>query len=162
MIAEFLSRTPVWVWGILLGLLALGWWQSRPRLVGRGRLFLVPGLMLGLSLLALAGAFGMRIVPGSAWAVGVLLALGLGRLLKAPVGVNYHPEERAFAIPGSWAPLGLMLAIFVVRYAVSASLAVSPGLVDSAPLGLAAGAAYGFLGGLFLARALGVAACVRG
>ncbi len=60
MIAEFLARTPAWAWGILLALLGLGWWQSRPRLVRRGTLFILPGLMLGLSPLGLVGAFGAR------------------------------------------------------------------------------------------------------
>ncbi len=38
-----------------------------------------------------------------------------------------------------------MMAIFAVRYAVSAALAVSPALIHSTGLGALAGTAYGFL-----------------
>jgi hypothetical protein len=55
-----ISKVPVWVFAIFLGLLFLGHRQSRTRLVAPGALAGLAAGMLGLSLYGVVAAFGAR------------------------------------------------------------------------------------------------------
>ena len=48
MIVNVLSHTPVWVWGLLAALMALGFSQTRQRHVAPWRLLMLPMVLLGL------------------------------------------------------------------------------------------------------------------
>ena len=54
MIGQILINTPLWVWGLLAGLLVLGLSQTRSRSVGMARIALLP---LGLGAFSLYGTF---------------------------------------------------------------------------------------------------------
>ena len=154
MILQILQRTPVWVWPLFATLLYVGYSQSKTRRVGRARLFALPAALLGLSLYSMFATFGANRIGFAAWLVGGVLALMLNRILQQPSGVAYAPDTRDFTLPGSWLPLILMMAIFAVRYAVAAAIAVDPSLRDAGSFAGIAGLAYGFLSGVFVARAL--------
>ncbi|HSN33892.1 MAG TPA: DUF6622 family protein, partial [Ideonella sp.] len=71
-----------------------------------------------------------------------------------PAGARWLPAERAWALPGSWAPLALMLGLFALRFVVAALLATHAGLRDDLAFAALAGAGYGALSGVFLGRAM--------
>jgi hypothetical protein len=150
-----LSRTPPWVWAILAVLVALGLKQSRDHGVTRARLVAQPLALCALSLVSTASAFGLQARPLAGWALGLALGLLLNRTLALPRQVQALTGGR-WAIGGSWAPLVLLMLIFWLRYAVAASLAVSPGLAQAGLFVLAACLLYGAASGLFVARALRV------
>ena len=150
-----LSHTPPWVWAILAALVVLGLKQSRDHVVSRGRLVAQPLALGALSLLSTASAFGLHWLPLAGWAAGVTLGITLNRPLALPRQVQALADDR-WAIGGSWAPLTLLMLIFWLRYAVAASLAVSPGLAHIGLFVLAASLLYGAATGLFVARALRV------
>lgn len=54
MLLQILTHTPVFVWALLAGLIALGVTQSRDRRVAPARLLALPALMLGLGAWSLA------------------------------------------------------------------------------------------------------------
>ena len=56
--ANIVSQTPVWVWGLLAGLMALGASQLRHRRVGLPRTFLLPVSMTALSVGGMLSALG--------------------------------------------------------------------------------------------------------
>jgi hypothetical protein len=153
-LTQILRGTPLWVYPLFLGLVFLGYLQSRPRNVAPAMLAVLP-LALGVfSLSRVFGTFGWEPAPLAAWAAGTAAALLLNRALKQPAGAHWSAATNSFHVPGSWVPLALMMAIFFARYALAAGLAMAPDLVRSA--GIATGASFGFglLSGMFLARAL--------
>jgi hypothetical protein len=155
-LTQILRGTPLWVYALFLGLIVLGYLQSKPREVAAARLAILPAALGLFSLSRVIGTFGLELVPVAAWVAGTAAALLLNRVLKQPAGARWSAATGSFHVPGSWVPLALMMAVFFARYAVAVSLAMTPALAQS--VGFAAGTsfAFGFLSGLFLARALWV------
>jgi hypothetical protein len=153
-IAEMLRRTPVWVWAVFATLVYLGYLQSRPRSVSRMRLFALPAAMLGLSLYGAWAGLGANPIVLPAWLCGGFLAVWLHRFFGQAQRVTYSPAARTFAVPGSWVPLGLMMTIFLVRYAIAVMIAINPSLRGNAAFLGAASAAFGLVSGIFIARSL--------
>ena len=147
-----LQHTPVWVWGVLALLIALGLRQSRPHDITPARATLLP---LGMLLLALAGVLGSFGSAGAllAWAAAALAVAVAGAGRAAP-GARWLPAEERFHQPGSWTPMALMIAIFVTKFAVGVSIALHPALARSTLFALCVGALYGLFSGAFAARAL--------
>jgi hypothetical protein len=153
---QILQRTPVWVYGLFFGLLALGYLQSKPREIGQWRLATLPLAFCAFSLAQVWLRFSTQPPALAAWVGGIAIALLVNRALKQPAGAGWSAANGTFHVPGSWAPLALMMAIFLARYALNVSLAMTPELAQD--FGFAAGASFGFglLSGAFLARALWV------
>lgn len=151
-ILTVLSHTPVWVWALLAGLVALGLNQSRDHVLSRGRVLLQPIALSMLSIFSATSAFGLHAHVQPLWLAGMALGFALNRPLMLPRQVQALPDGR-FAIGGSWAPLLLILAIFVLRYVGSASLAVVPELAQVPAFAAIASLLYGLPSGLLAARA---------
>lgn len=153
---QILRGTPIWVFVLFLGLIVLGYLQSKPRDLPPARVAILP-LALGVfSLTRVLSAFGLAPLGLVAWAAGTAAALLLNRALKQPAGARWSAATGTFHVPGSWVPLALMMAVFFARYALAVSLVMTPGLVHSAGFTTAASFGFGLLSGIFLARALWV------
>jgi hypothetical protein len=152
--ADILARTPVWVFPLFLALLYFGYSQSKTTQRRAPRIAAVPAAMLGLSLYGLGSAFGADWRAFAFWMLGLALAALLNMLLQQPKGVAYSRETRAYTIPGSWLPLGLIMGIFFIRYSVTAALATNPSLASAGALSAAVGLVYGLLSGLLFSRAI--------
>lgn len=156
MLIEILKRTPSWVFVLFFILVAAGYLQSKNRLVGRGKVFILPVAMITLSFFGMLSAFGLTPVDIISWVVGVGVAVWLGVKLVTPRGVSFSNETQLFFVPGSRLPLALIIAIFFTKYAVGViqarqlPIASEPFFIGSISL------CYGFLSGVFLARALGI------
>ena len=154
MLIEILKHTPPWVFVLFFVLLALGWYQSKGRTIGRGKVVMVPCAMIALSLYGVISAFGVAPVGIIAWLVGTTGAAALGVALAVPRGVVYDEETLSFSIPGSWLPLLLMMAIYFTKYAVGVVLGRGLPFAASAEFTAVVSLAYGSFSGLFLARVL--------
>ena len=152
MLVQIVSGTPAWVWFLLAGLIVLGVSHTRARSVPPSRLAALPAVMAVLSLAGTVSAVGASVPVLVGWALGGAVVLGLVGRLPVPAGVRRDPSTGRFALPGSWAPLALMMAIFAVRYAVGASLAIVPRLVHDSVFVLAVAVVYGALAGIFTGR----------
>jgi len=151
---QILRGTPVWVYPLFLGLVVMGYLQSKPREVAPAMIAILP-LALGVfSLSRVLGAFGPEPWALAAWAAGTAAALLLNRALKQPAGARWSEANGSFHVPGSWVPLALMMAIFFARYALAVSLAIRPEIAHSTGFTAAASFGFGLLSGCFLARAL--------
>lgn len=151
-ITQVLQHTPVWVWALLAGLIALGLRQSQDHVVSRTRLLIQP-LALGLmSIFGAASTFGGQAVTVAGWLAGAALGVALNRLLGLPRQVQALADGR-WAIGGSWAPMALLMGIFWLRYVIAVALAIAPGLAGQPLFAAAASALYGAATGLFAARA---------
>lgn len=151
-----LKNTPIWVWGLLAALLALGLSQIRSRSASLSRMALLPLIMTGLSLWGTVSAFGNSPLFGYvllAWAAGAALMLALIAPQTPPAGTRYDAASRRFQVPGSWVPLALILGIFLTKYYVGVDLAMQASLANDGQYTLIMGALYGLFSGIFAGRA---------
>jgi UDP-N-acetylmuramyl pentapeptide phosphotransferase/UDP-N-acetylglucosamine-1-phosphate transferase len=153
---QTLEHIPVWVFALLIGLVALGWVQTRTRQLPKQRLL---GINIALTVFTLVGVIQQwRLTPWLglgllSWAAAGLLvtwALGQG---AAPAGASYDPETRRFTVPGSWWPLALFMAIFACKFVVGMLSATAPEQLDSLSAAIGISALYGVFSGVLNARA---------
>lgn len=153
---QILRGTPVWVCPLFLGLIVLGYLQSKPRNVALAMVAILPVALGVFSLTRVLAVFGPAPLGLAAWATGTAAALLLNRALKQPAGARWSAATGTFHVPGSWVPLALMIAVFFARYALAVRLVMTPALVHSVGFAAAASFGFGLLSGIFLARALWV------
>jgi len=159
-IVPVLRGTPLWVWGLLAGLLALGISQLRDRTASLLRVSLLPLAMTLFSVSGTASALGgspHRAMALSAWLIAAALAFAVALLARGRgAAAQYDPARRLFLLPGSVVPLLLIVGIFLVKYVVGVDLAMAPQLVQEAPYVLTVAALYGAFTGVFVGRASGL------
>lgn len=154
MFTAILHHVPSWVWLLLAGLVALGWSQSRDRLLTLQRATLLPVAMVGLSLYGLGSAFGWGLEPLAAWLAGAAAALAAVQSAGGWRGVEWRAAARRVFVPGSWWPLVTILAVFSVKFSVGVLLAMQPALGTQAPFVGTVALLYGGFSGLFFSRGL--------
>ena len=153
---QILQHIPVWVFALLIGLIALGLVQTRTRHIRKQRLL---GINIALTVFTLVGVVQQwRLTPWLAlslisWAaMGLLVAWALGQG-AAPEGASFDPETRRFSVPGSWLPLTLFMTIFACKFAVGMTTAMAPDLLNSLSAAIGVSALYGLLSGVLNAKA---------
>jgi hypothetical protein len=161
MLIQILRNAPVWVWPLLAALIALGLSQRRDRSIPLPRATIVPVMMVGLSLLGTASASGVQSAALLAWAAGLAVGTMVADAAHLWRGITWLALERRLQVPGSWAPLVLILSIFATKFVVGALVSVQPGVTAVPGFGVAVGLAYGVLSGLFLARGIAMWKAVR-
>ena len=161
MLIEILKRTPSWVFVLFFVLLAFGYYQSKDRVVSRNKVTIIPAAMLVLSFYGVLSAFGSNLFAIFSWLAGVVITVYLGLKSANPSGVNFITETRSLLVPGSWLPLSLMMAIFFTKYAVGVILARKLPFAGEVAFIGSVSLIYGFLSGVFLARALAKLRTVR-
>jgi hypothetical protein len=151
MLHQILTHTPTYVWAILAVLVWRGAAALRDREMKIRSLFIVPIIMLALSLQDIAAKFGSNGSALAAWAAtaaaAMLLVMKLGATRTAPGATPGHIRVR-----GSWAPLALMMAVFFTKYVASVLLAVQPQLRQDALFAAGVCALFGLFNGYFLGR----------
>lgn len=161
MLMQILVHTPLWVWGIFAVLLVLGYSRTKPSLVSKKRLAILPGLFIALSVFGIWSAFGANALGLAGWLAGVAVGLLVNRVLQLPKGVRYDAANKTFAVPGSFVPMVLMMAIFATKYIVAVTMAINHGAAESVLFITGVSMAYGFFSGSFLARSLRILATAR-
>lgn len=151
---EILNHTPSWVFVLFFVLIALGYSQSKDRAIRRGMVSILPIAMIALSFYGVLSAFGMVPVGLTLWVLGVVVSVGFGVKIAAPRGVTFSTETQSFFVPGSWLPLGCMMAIFFTKYAVGVILAKQLPVASEIAFVGSVSFCYGLLSGVFLARAI--------
>ena len=161
MLIAILTRTPFWVWGLLIALLTLGLAQTRSRRVTRGRLLALPLSMLALGLWTMSPGFVAQPLAGLLWLLAMAGAATLGLRMAPRPGTQWLAGEQRLQLPGSWLPLVLIMAIFVLRYAMGVALALNPAWRTAPQLMLPAAMLFGAISGMLLGRALGLLQITR-
>jgi len=164
-IVDIVRQTPLWVGGLLAFLLGLGLSATRQRHMTLPRLVLLPLALLGLALWGVQSAFAASGRLGAllaVWALGHAAMLALVPRLPVPAGTRYDAARRSFQLPGSWVPMALILAVFLMKYGIGVQLAMAPELAHQAGFAYTVSTLYGLLSGLFGARTLRLLRLVRG
>jgi hypothetical protein len=153
-IGPILRNTPIWVWGLLAALLALGISQLRDREAGLARVSLMPMAMTLFGVSGTLSALGGS--PHLAGAIAVWLiaaAVPFALLARGRAAAQFDPVRRSYRLPGSVVPLLLIVGIFLVKYGVGVELAMAPQRVQDAQYALTVAALYGAFTGVFVGRA---------
>jgi hypothetical protein len=147
------SHTPIWVWAVFAGLVLLGLRQTRTQDIPATRVWIVPALVGGASLLGALRGFGGagEWLTGTAWLAGGLLGFAANRSLDLPRRVSANADG-SFRVGGSIAPLLIFVGVFTLRYVVNVALAVRPTLSNSPTAAVIVALAYGLTAGLLVAR----------
>jgi hypothetical protein len=153
MFAEIIKHTPIWVFGLFFVLIYFGIQQSKNRVVPKLRLAILPAVMIGLSLSGVLSAFGANILAFTAWLAALILVLLVSKQIKPDHHITFSSVTQKFNVPGSWLPLGLMMAIFMAKYAVAIAMGFQPSLSQSIHFIVVVSFVYGFLSSIFFARA---------
>jgi hypothetical protein len=148
------SHIPVWVFAILLGLIAMGLVQTRTRLVKPRVLVGVASGLLAYSAWGVTSAFGVQPAALLAWATGLALALGLLMRWVAPQGLVR--QGHTVQVPGSWLPMALLLSIFLAKFVLGMATGLGASFVQASWFVVLASAVFGLLSGSFAARAWAV------
>ena len=150
MLVQILLHTPVYVWAILAFLLHRGVLAARDRDITLARLMVVPLLMMALGLQSLVTQFGVASVATAVWLVGTILigwqrwAFGASRVSAGAGG--------GLRIRGSWTPLLLMLAVFMIKYTIGVLQVIRPDIAENAGFALPASGLLGLCNGYFLGQ----------
>lgn len=151
MLSNIITHTPLHVWAILAFLVSRGINAMRERELPFRSLFIIPLVMLLLSLQDIAAKFGLVALPLAAWGAGTAASAVLAwRSSVARIGAGSAPG--LVRVRGSAWPLVMMLAIFMTKYAAAVSLAIAPGLAGHIPFMLAFCLMFGVFNGFFMGR----------
>ena len=154
-----LTNTPLWVWGLLAALVALGAAQIPERRVSLSVVLVLPIAVVLVSAFALLAAFGPEPMVGALTALSALAGLVVNKAwIRSPREVRWDATARQFVVPGSWLPLVLILAIFACRFAVGVAKATNPGVAGTTEFLTAICVITGVCCGIFLSRAANVLA----
>ncbi|MCI2282936.1 hypothetical protein L3081_05445 [Colwellia sp. MSW7] len=150
--SELISHTPTWVFAIFFTLLVLGFIQSKERIVKVNSVFILPISMVVFSLFGVLSVFGITISAMGFWITGLIVALIWGIKLAYPKLVSFSAQNKRLTIPGSWAPLIFMMAIFFTKYIVGYAVARELAIVNEFMFMATINILYGAFSGVFLSR----------
>ncbi|PLK50493.1 DUF6622 family protein [Uliginosibacterium sp. TH139] len=156
MLIEILKHTPLWVYLLFALLLAAGLAQSKDRRLGRVRVSTLPLVMAGLSFFGLVADFGLAWAALVCWTISAAASSVVGLRFASPGAVTWSEQTREFSVPGSWLPLVLMMAIFVMKFAVAVVVVRQLPLATESTFVVCVSLGYGLFSGLFLTRTLRV------
>ncbi len=149
---EIINNTPKWVFFVFLALLVVGFIQAKQRELTDKAVLILPVAMIFFSLFGVYSVFAIKIAAILMWAIGLIVATLIGIYLGFPKSVIYLPQTKKFVVPGSWAPLFFMMAIFFTRYFVGYSIAGELIFIDSFIFLALVSFAYGAFSGVFVSR----------
>ncbi|UUZ55300.1 hypothetical protein LP419_05815 [Massilia sp. H-1] len=150
MLINILTHTPVYVWAILALLVYRGVIAARDREVGVRKLYIIPLLMLALSLQGVLAKFGAAVLPLAAWSHARRRNDAADLALRQGARVGRCHCLGMVRVQGSWAPMVMMMVIFFAKYALAVALAIQPQAADNAVFAATACALFGVFSGYFL------------
>jgi hypothetical protein len=154
MSVAILQHVPSWVWVLLAALIALGISQSFPRRRTLRSATVLPVAMIVLSFYGVVSVFPGQPMALVAWAVGIAAAVMSSNMIGAWKDISWSEQDQCLIVPGSWAPLVLILGLFIVKFGVGAALATRPDFASDTLFAALAGLAYGSFSGVFFSRGL--------
>ena len=162
MLQQIIAKTPVWVWGLLAFLIYRGFMASIDRVTTLRSAFIIPAVMLALSIQGIAATFGADPLAAPIWLGFVFAGTALTWSLVDASRISADPAKGTVRQPGSWTPMMLMMGIFLTKYVVTATLAMHPEFKQQAMFTAGVCALYGVFNGIFIGRLLRIVSVYRG
>ena len=152
---EIIKHTPIWVFILLIALIYLGYSQSKSRYVSQNTIFILPFIMILLSLFGVISTFGIGAGIGILlWIFSFIMTFVISNKLFKINNVRYNYKEKTFFIKGSWVPMVLIMFIFLIKYIVGAMTAMDVDIVNSIEFFYIIIILYGIISGIFLSRTI--------
>ena len=149
MLIQILPHTPLYVWAILALLIYRGVVAMRDREIAVGAMFVIPVIMLALSLGDIVAKFDNAFLPFCAWAVGAtVLTLLVARFSAAGISAGSTPGT--VRVHGSPMPLVMMLGVFLTKFVAAVALAILPHANESVLFATVMCTLFGCFNGYFL------------
>lgn len=121
-IAQILSGTPLWVYGLFAFLTQRGLRRLQPGVSSLGKVLLMPGVFIVWGLIGLfQRGIAEAITP---WLAGLVAGVALSAFERLTLQVD--PQRRLVYQAGSVLPLVRILAIFVGHYVLNVAAAMHP------------------------------------
>lgn len=159
-ITQAIAHTPIFVWPLIAVVLFLGARNLWPRERPLSQMFILPAVLLVFAIYNLAASRADLTLPIAAFAVSFAIGIGVGWNL-VPKNVVTVPERGAVRVPGSAAPLLVVIAIVILRYAIGYTYGRWPELRSDAALALEFSATGALLAGIVWGRILHFARIYR-
>ncbi len=150
MLIDIVKGTPFWVWPLLGLLIWRGFAATKEREMALGSLFVLPAVLLALSLSGIARHYGGSNLSFTLWAAGLALGGLAGWMTLSPDAIT--AGQRGPIVRGSWIPLVLTLAIFATKYTTEVMIAIFAQRMHAPDAMIAICLLYGLLNGLFAGR----------
>jgi hypothetical protein len=128
MLHPLLSNTPVWVWALLVFLVARGVAAMKPGETSLTKLAIVPTLFVAWGIVSMNHRFGNAWDAWGQWSVGIGAGVGLGWLLLRRATLTLNPSTGKLWRSADYSLLPLLLVTFAVKYGFECALSVSPSL----------------------------------
>jgi len=161
MFRQIIVNTPVWVWALLAFLIYRGMRAAVGQETKLKTIFIIPAIMLVLSLQGIATTFGMERTAAASWLLCMIAGTGLAWHLFRGDGIAVYPERGIIFQQGSWTPLMLMMGIFFTKYVVGVMLALDPSHKQQVLFASVVCASYGLFNGIFIGRVLRIVTMYR-
>jgi hypothetical protein len=148
---QIIQHTPLWVAALLALLVLLGMQALRPRDVPIWRVVLVPAAFIVWGVLSLRAKAAAAPLLAIDWLVTAAIGAALAWWTTKLEGVRVDYAASRVHVPGSIVPLVRNVSIFLVKYGLTAAMAVAPALQgmlspwDIAVSGVSAGYFIGWL-----------------
>ncbi len=149
-LTPFITEPPVWVWGILLVLIFIGWRATREREVSARRYALLPlfGIMSFVTI-------AQNEPTASTWLAFALAYLAGGAIgWRAQGGIILSTESGRARLRGEWLTFATVMVMFWLRFVRAATEAVSPDTVNSPQFTYGFTVVAGIAAGIFLGRSI--------
>ena len=154
MFTQIITHTPTWVWGLLAGLVALGWGQTRDREVSLKRVTVLPVVMMIFSASSVLQNNGSQSQLIVVWIAASLLLAACVMRIPLNQKTHYQASKGMLYVTGSWIPMVLILTIFIGKYALAIFTTMQPELLNEFGFTISHTAFFGALSGIFLGRAV--------
>lgn len=161
MLQQILVKTPIWVWVLLAFLVYRGLVASVDRVVGLRKVFIIPLVMLALSVQGIASTFGDSVIAAPVWLACMIAGAFLAWHLFDAGTVMPLPERGSVRLQGSWSTMALIMGIFVTKYAVNVVLSLQPDLPHQPAFVATVCALYGVFNGVFIGQLLRIVSIFR-
>jgi len=152
MLTQIISHTPTWVFALFIGLVALGYRQSKDRMISKNTLVILPIVMVALAINGELRTFNLQLSALFTWFLAAAVSYGLVKQFIA-IQARYIEEQQLFVLKGSWLPLMLMMGIFLTKYIVGTLLATEAKIITTTEFMVIVSVLYGAFSGIFIARA---------
>lgn len=150
LLTGILTGTPIWIWPLLLVLVALGLHSSRRREMSILPYFAMP--LIALTNVPMLLSQPKATVAFSVWGLAYFCGVGFGFHIQAR-WIIARQGLRA-EVAGEWLSLAVMMLLFWANFANGILAAVAPELTSSSSYRILFPALLGLASGIFLGRPL--------
>ncbi|NQY62581.1 MAG: hypothetical protein HRT38_02470 [Alteromonadaceae bacterium] len=150
MFIEIIKHTPTWVFVLFVFLIILGYKQTKTRIINHKVSLILPVVMIGLSIQGILVNFTTPVMGIISWLAGAGISLWfLSRAKQA----SYENNNGLVQVVGSWAPMFVIMTIFIIKYTLGVSSALNLSFIENVKFIIVVSFFFGSLNALSISRA---------